>query len=482
MGKESFAGKKILVMGLGRFGGGLDTTEFMHDAGARVTVTDLADAEQLRKSLNQLARYPYIEYHLGGHNESDFKQTDIVVANPAVPPDNRYLAIAEKAGAQITSQIEFFFRLCPALIIAVTGSNGKSTTSALTAHLLRAAGNKDVRKYNDVWLSGNIGTEPLLMLLAKIAADDLVVLELSSFQLEQLAAAALAPKFALLTNLVPNHLDRYITFENYCRAKENIFKLQRCDSVSKAVSVFNIDDEIVSQLFEKYNRQPGRVSLKYSASDVPPQMCENFTLPGRVNISNLAAAMTIAKYFGVGDTDIRNSLGRFKPLPHRLELITRKSGVSWYNDSKATTPQSTIAAIEAFSRPQGGHPAEIRKKPSLIIIVGGYDKGLCFDELALKMAQKTKAIILIGRCAEKIKRSVENAPVGTTGPASIVVKADSLAQAVETANTIADSSDIVLFSPACASYDMFDNFRQRGEKFRELIHALPVTDKSGKKR
>ena len=444
--------KKVLVMGLGRFGGGVDVAKFACDAGAKVTITDLAPAEKLNDSLKQLEEFPDIEYHLGSHNPVDFEQADIIVVNPAVPPDNEFLQIARRHNKLITSQINIFFEMCPAQIIGITGANGKSTTAALTAHLLRAGLGQEGFKYSNVWLSGNIGNEPLLTILEQIGADDLVVLELSSFQIEQLAQIQKAPKVALLTNLTPNHLDRYGTFADYCAAKENIFRFQRAEENFPAVSFFNADDKVSAEWFEKYKQETGRVCLKFSTDDVSKEIRKQFGLPGRANLSNLAAAVAIAKHFGVGDEQIKTYLPKFKPLPHRLELAAEINGVKWYNDSKATTPQSAIASLEAFEEP-------------VIIIAGGYDKNLPFDELGEKIAQKAKAAILIGETAKKISEAIKVRR--STG--AQVHKVTNVLEAVNLASRHAASGDVVLFSPACASYDMFDNFQHRGREFVKLV-------------
>jgi len=313
--KYQLAGKTVLVMGLGRFGGGVDVARFAHRAGAKVIVTDLVSAENLGDSLNRLRDLDDIEFHLGSHTPADFEQADVIVANPAVPVDNKFLQIARRANRFVTSQIGIFFELCPARIIGITGANGKSTTTALTAHLLENTSNKTV------WLSGNIGNQPLLTTLDQIKPDNLVVLELSSFQLEQLADIQRAPDVALLTNLTPNHLDRYGTFENYCAAKENIFKFQKPNDNHPAVSIFNAEDKIAAKWFEKYNNDTDRICIKFSADDVSEELRNCYALPGRANLSNLAAATAIAKYFGIEDDRIKRCLPEFKALPHRLELV-----------------------------------------------------------------------------------------------------------------------------------------------------------------
>ncbi|MFB0554528.1 MAG: UDP-N-acetylmuramoyl-L-alanine--D-glutamate ligase [Phycisphaerae bacterium] len=488
MNTDFFTAKKVLIMGLGRFGGGVDVAEFAVRAGARVIVTDLAPAEQLSDSIDKLEEFPDIEFHLGSHDPADFKQADIIIANPAVSRDNQFLEIARRHNKFITSQINIFFELCQAQIIGITGANGKSTTAALTAHLLKNT-IYDIRHtaYENVWLSGNIGNQPLLTILDKIEPNDLVVLELSSFQLEQLAEIRKAPKVALLTNLTPNHLDRYGTFANYCAAKENIFKFQvhrvgfspsnktwwgkpHPTENSPAVSIFNAEDKIAVGWFEKYSKDTGRICITFSTGDVSKELRNSFTLPGRANLSNLAAAMAVAKYFGIDDNGIEKALPGFKALPHRLELVEEINGVSWYNDSKATTPQSAITALETFDRP-------------VIIIVGGYDKNIPFDGLGQKIAENAKAAILIGQTAQKIalainkslraqRSNLEERGTKDDRLGMRVQIVDSLEKAIHLANQLARSGDVILLSPACASYDMFDNFEQRGQKFTELVREV----------
>lgn len=234
MDRDYFQGKRVLVMGLGRFGGGLDSALFAAKAGATVVVTDLASETELEGSIEKLEGYD-ISFRLGEHREVDFRQTQILIVNPAVPPGNQFVQTARKAGAMVTSQMELFFQLCPARIIGITGANGKSTTTSLTAHLLKSGcGQPDVG-YSDIWLGGNIGHQPLLDIVDQIRDDDLVVLEISNFQLEQLAQVHASPDMALITNLTANHLDRHGTFEAYCRVKEGIFQYQKPTADTLAV-------------------------------------------------------------------------------------------------------------------------------------------------------------------------------------------------------------------------------------------------------
>ncbi|HPS56167.1 MAG TPA: UDP-N-acetylmuramoyl-L-alanine--D-glutamate ligase [Sedimentisphaerales bacterium] len=452
---DFFAGKTVLVMGLGRFGGGIDAADFASKLAREVIVTDKDDEAHLSGSVSRLAGRDNIKFHLGGHQEGDFAKADIVVVNPAVPEDNKFVKIAVEHGRFVTTAMNIFFELCPADIVGITGSNGKSTTTALTYHLLKNAKGQAGFNYRNVYLSGNIGNEPLLALLDNVGPDDLVVLEISSFQSQLLANINKAPRYSLVTNLTPNHLDRHGTFEAYCDAKENLFRLQKCDAGKKAYSFFNAEDKVTMLWFEKYRKQTGRVCAAFDSNNVSVEMKKVYPLPGRANLSNLAAASSVAKAAGVTDQNIINSLGSFKSLPHRLELVAEKKGVRWYNDSISTTPQSSIVALEAFEEPK-------------IIIAGGYDKKLPFNEFTEKIAKSAKAVVVIGNTADTIAKQVkqfENSSV-------IVKKASSLQEAVNLCEQLADSGDVVLLSPACASYDMFINFEDRGNQFANLVRQL----------
>jgi len=454
----TLVGKKVLVMGLGRFGGGVDAVRYAANAGARVVVTDKATPEKLRDSIEQVSDLTGVEFHLGRHDVEDFATADLVVANPAVPLDNEFLQIARRNGKTVTSQVGLFFQSCPAPIIGITGANGKSTTTTLTAHLLDKARTETSHSiYDKVWLSGNIGDRPLLTILDQISPRDLVVLEISSFQVEQLMEVGKAPKVSLLTNLTPNHLDRYGTFDAYCAAKEGLFKFQALDPASPAISIFNAEDEVARMWFRKYRDQQGRRCLQFCADDVDAKLRAVYALPGRANLSNLAAAMTIAKCFGAAERSIRDCLGEFKALPDRLQLVGDRNGVRWYNDSKATTPEGTMVALAAFECPK-------------VLIAGGYDKHTPFDELGRRIVSSAKAVILLGQTARQIAGAIASA--SENGRTIDVQFAGSLAEAVEIANRSAVSGDVVLLSPACASYDMFENYQQRGRLFAELVQRL----------
>lgn len=458
---DALAGRKVLVMGLGRFGGGVDATRFAVKAGALVTVTDMSTEDKLAEAVNELRSQPNVELKLGCHEADDFLSADVIIVNPAVRPDHEMLQMAGEHGKRITSQIALFFLFCPARIVGITGANGKSTTTALTAHLLEHGKKSSSQAtYAHVWLGGNIGHRPLLATLDQVAPEDVVVLELSSFQLEQLAQIGRAPSAALLTNLTPNHLDRHGTFEAYCAAKEAIFQFQKLDEEVPAVSIFNAADPIAMQCFRKYQGQAGRRCLTYSGDDVPESVRDRFGLPGLANLSNLAGAMTIARQFGLDDEAIADALPSFKSLPHRLEPVAEIDGVTWCNDSIATTPESVMVALDALEAPK-------------IIIAGGYDKGVSFEELGRKIANRVKTAILIGQTAAKIAEAIAAGSEGNLK--TEIVQAQSLAGAVQAARRRAVPGDVVLLSPACASYDMFQNFQQRGRQFAKLAGQTEAT-------
>jgi UDP-N-acetylmuramoylalanine--D-glutamate ligase len=287
-----------------------------------------------------------------------------------------------------------------------------------------------------------------------------------------LAEIQRAPDVALLTNLTPNHLDRYGTFEKYCAAKENIFKYQKLDENNPAISIFNTEDEIAAHWYEKYKNDTGRICIKFSADNIIKEIRECYQLPGRANLSNLTAALAIVRNFGVTDESIKKSLPYFKALPHRLELVAEINEIRWYNDSKATTPEGAITALDAFDNP-------------IILIAGGYDKHLPFDEFGKKIAEKAKAVVLIGQTASKIADAIKNyKSIRAKEQKSFTknlksqisnlktIEVKSLSEAVTLAKSLAKSGDVVLLSPACASYDMFENYEQRGRQFAELVKSL----------
>jgi UDP-N-acetylmuramoylalanine--D-glutamate ligase len=455
-----FRGRKVTVMGLGLFGGQAAVTRFLCRLGAKVTVTDLRGPEALRKGVEAIGGFD-VRLVLGRHDEADFTGAEAVVTSPAVPGDSPYLEAARRAGARIESEMNLFFQACRSRwIVGVTGSNGKSTTTALTGEMLAASG-------VPARVGGNIG-KPLIEEVEGIGEEERVVLELSSFQLEDLARLRRSPRVAVVTNVTPNHLDRHKTFEAYLQAKTAIFRFQR----RKDAIVLNADDPVTKGLAE---RAPGRVrwfSLsdglrdgfllaggrlvrRRRGRDEALAEASSLRIPGLFNAANALAAAAAALEAGATPEGVRKAVASFAGIPHRLERVADRRGAAWYNDSIATTPESVLAALSAF---QGG----------VVVIAGGYDKKIDLGAMCSALARRARAVILMGATGPVIAGAIAAAG---GGPA--VAFAASLEEAVGKASALCLPGDAVLLSPGCASYDMFLNFEERGDRFRELVLRMP---------
>lgn len=453
---DELTGKRVLVMGLGRFGGGAGAARFLAQAGAKVTVTDQADEKKLADSIAQLSGLP-ITYHLGGHLEDDFHQADLVVVNPAVKKNNPYLDIARRQGVPLTAEMNLFFTYCPAPIVGITGSNGKSTTTAMIAAVLEAgAGGKARKAYRRVWVGGNIGQENLLSQVGDIQAEDVVVLELSSFMLYDLETIQRSPRVAVVTNIAPNHLDWHGTMEEYVRCKQNILRFQKADDVA-----------ILNRLDEPLQSWAGMIPSQVRWYPPDPVTPIELQVVGFHNQVNASAALVVAEIFGVEPAAARQALASYKALEHRIEFVREVKGVRYYNDSIATTPESVMVAIDAFKEPK-------------VFILGGYDKKVSFTALAehivlapLKQhAEPVMAVVLLGQVREQLFAEIEAAKERYQANFPDCVRAETFEDAVAKAAQMAHSGCVVLMSPACASYDMFVNFTQRGRRFREMVGQL----------
>jgi len=451
-----FRGRRALVMGLGLFGGGAAVTRFLARLGADVTVTDLRSPRVLAPALDSLSGVD-VRTVLGRHDEEDFRSADVVVVNPAVPPSSPFLQIAKRAGARMESETNLFFQACRSRwILGVTGSNGKSTTTALLGAMLRSAG-------FGTFVGGNIG-RPLIEEALEIGEEDRVVLELSSFQLEDLARLRTSPRIGVVTNLTPNHLDRHGTMEAYVEAKKTVFRFQD----DRGTAVLNADDPATRALAPEapgetvffsvegapdaaFGLSGGRLFRRHGGAAETLLEATELRIPGRFNAANALAAGAAAMAAGAGAQAVAAGARSFTGLPHRLERVAERGGVAWYNDSIATTPESAIAALSAF---EGG----------IVLIAGGYDKGLDYGPLCREASSRARAVVLMGATAEVLERELREA-----GGGAETVRAEGLSDAVEKAASLARPGDAVLLSPAAASYDRFLNFQERGERFREKV-------------
>lgn len=466
-----FRDQRVTVMGLGAFGGGVGAVQFLAREGARVTVTDLKPASELEESLAQLAGVPEITLHLGGHRDEDFLQCDLLVASPAVPAESRYLQLARDAGVPVTCEMNLFWERNRGKTVCITGSNGKSTTAALTHALLSATAAPDdagSAAAGVCWLGGNIG-KSLLPAVEEIGPDDWVVLELSSFQLEALAPLRPNPHVAIATNFSPNHLDRHGSLEAYRAAKQNLLRWQTPDRLailnqndadvslwptSARTYWFGRDDEgrqgVFGTGFDAYKR---RALYRNGAREQVLPVGNWLKLPGEHNFQNALAATCAALVIGKTVPAIAAGMNRFAGLPHRLELVAETAGRRFYNDSKATTPEAALEALSAFRTP-------------IVLLAGGYDKQIDLEGLARGIVRPgVKGVSLMGETAGALAALIAAADPAGSVP---VREHDRFEAAFAWAAAQAAPGDVVLLSPGCASYDWFRNYEERGEKFTQL--------------
>jgi len=430
-------------MGLGHFGGGAAAARWLAGQGAVVTVTDLADKTILASALESLAllpmnAVPIAAFHLGGHREEDFRQADLVVVNPAVRPQNPWLAIARQNGVRLTTEIDLFLGACPAAAIGVTGSNGKSTTSAMIAAILQAGGRR-------TWLGGNIGGS-LLDHLDEIEPNDGVVLELSSFQLEYLRSETPVPHICVVTSFSPNHLDWHANMDEYASAKQVLLERQRPNDLA----VLNTHDR---RLASWGHLVRGRL-LPLVADDMLPRL----QVPGWHNRMNAACAATAALGAGCSRDAIDRGLQAFRGLPQRMQIVAEIKGRTFYNDSTSTTPESTIAALESVGKPT-------------ILLVGGHDKGFDFTEMIETIGRLTVGAAFFGEIGPKLHDRLQASHVDCVSIAML-----KLDDALDWCWHISQPGDAIVLSPGCSSHDQFRNFRARGERFSELVGQLPPID------
>ncbi|MCR9201951.1 MAG: UDP-N-acetylmuramoyl-L-alanine--D-glutamate ligase [Planctomycetaceae bacterium] len=467
-----WAGCRVTVMGLGRFGGGVAAVRYLSSCGARVTITDLRSAEELSDSLEQLADVEVEGVVLGEHPDSVFAGRDVLVVNPAVRPGQPDMERFRQLGL-VTSEVELLLSALPAevQVVGVTGSNGKSTTASLIAHFLEAAG-------RTVWLGGNIGRS-LLPDVGQIAAGDVVVLELSSFQLWHLQEAGFAADVAVVTNLTANHLNWHGDMAAYVAAKQVLLARQSL----RQVAVLPADDEKLNgwrvrgrrMMFGDFDSGEEGVFLEDEMLITRQGAMEDAQrtrwpphLAGTHQRKNVAAAMAAAVACGA-PAEVIDTLSEFRPLEHRQQHVATVNGVRFINDSNATTPESTMAALLALSALPGS-AAQPALRADITLIAGGASKGVDFDDLAEAIAACVSHVVLIGETAHALQQQIERAVAAGVG-ACQVQQAESLEAAFRAAVALVSRGGIVLLSPASASFGMFRDYRDRGEQFAKLVRG-----------
>lgn len=449
--------RKVAIIGLGV--SNLPLMEYLYEKKANVTVFDERDIDSISKDImGKITTYGF-GFHFGEDALKNLKGFNVIFRSPSCLPTRKELVDEANNGAIVTTEVELLMKMCPCKILGVTGSDGKTTTTSLINAILKKAG------YN-TFLGGNIGT-PLFTKLPDMKPEDILVLELSSFQL---MGMEISPDIAVITNITPNHLNIHKDYEEYIEAKKNIFKYQD----EKGVLVLNYDNEITRNCEKEANGKVIFFSSKnkldngYIVDEDVIKECEDkirkhilnvedVILRGNHNYQNIATA--IAATSSLVDMDIAvEAIKEFKPVEHRIEFIRELDGVKWYNDSASSSPSRTLSGINAF-------------KEDIILIAGGYDKNLDYTPLAKPIIKKVKSLILIGQTSGKIF-DVVKLELEKENKELDIHMCESLEETIKLAKKVAKPGQVVLFSPASASFDMFKNFADRGNQFKELVKKI----------
>ena len=447
--------KKVLVVGLGR--SGVASAFFLQEHGAKVIVSDSKSEAQLQNEVPALLDRG-ISIEAGRHGERTFRDQDLIVVSPGVPSDQPQLQHARTLGIPVIGEVELAFRFLQGKVLAITGSNGKTTTTTLVGEILAKSGKK-------MLVGGNIGT-PVISLASQSTPESLVVLEVSSFQLESIQQ--FRPWIAAILNITPDHLDRHHTFEAYVDAKARIFENQQAGDLG----VLNADDPTCVGLKSKvkgpllwFSRKQrvesgaflagDQIVFRQNGQEQPVLGRSDIQLKGEHNLENVLAAVSMTMAAGCTPQQVRQAVQEFRAVEHRLEQVSTINGVTFYNDSKATNVDATVKALESF-------PGNIH------IILGGKDKGSDYSVLNPLLRERVKRVYLIGAASDKIASQIAGA--------TTLVRSGTLERAVHQAFDAAASGDVVLLAPACASFDQFENYEHRGRVFKELVRSLtPVT-------
>jgi len=445
-------GKRALVVGLGR--SGVASALFLKSRGARVTVSDSKPEAELRNEILLLLDHG-ITVETGGHGDRTFRGQDLIVVSPGVPFDAPQLEQARALGEPVIGEVELAAQFLPGPIVAITGANGKTTTTTLAGEIIAAG------KFPTL-VGGNIGT-PAISFADQPRSDTWTVLEASSFQLETIVS--FRPRIAVILNITPDHLDRHKTFANYVNAKARIFENQQPGDFT----VLNADDPTTAGLADRTHAQlfwfsrkkevekgslvrSGHILFRDGKGEREIMPLSEIPLKGAHNLENVLAGISIGALVGCQPGQIREAVRNFKAVEHRLEFVAKVAGVDYYNDSKATNVDSTIKALESF-------PANIH------LILGGKDKGSDYSVLNELLRERVKRVYTIGAAAAKIESQI----AGTE-----ILPSQTLENAIRSARESATTGDIVLLAPACASFDQFENYEHRGRVFKEIVHSLAV--------
>ena len=450
-------GKKVAIIGLGV--SNLPLLKYMNNQNAKITIFDEKEEEDIpRKLLEKLDKYN-ANYFFGKNCLENLKNFDIIFRSPSCLPTREELMLEEQRGAIITTEIEMLMKLAPCQIIGVTGSDGKTTTTSLIYSILKKKG------YN-AYLGGNIG-KPLFTKLEEIKPEDKLVLELSSFQL---MGMTVSPNISVITNITPNHLNIHKDYQEYIDAKKNIFKYQD----ENGILVLNYDNEITRECAKEANGKviffssQTKLDNGYIVDEDVIKECDDkvrkhilntddVILRGNHNYQNIATAIAATASLVDIETAVK-AIKEFRPVEHRIEFVEEIDGVKWYNDSASSSPSRTLSGINAF-------------KEKIVLIAGGYDKNLDYTPLAKPIIDKVKTLILIGQTAGKIYEVVKSELEKENKDLDIYM-CETLEETISIAKKNANSGDVVLFSPASASFDMFKNFADRGNQFKNLVRNL----------
>lgn len=457
--KMNWTGTRVLILGAARQGLALARWLSLH--GARVTLSDMRSEADLRLARQSLAEYP-IGWALGGHPLELLDAADVLCLSGGVPLTLPIVVEAVRRGIPLSNDSQIFMEVVPCKTIGITGSAGKTTTTTLVGEMAKNAfGSK-------AHVGGNIG-DPLINYVDNMKADDIAILELSSFQLEQMT---ISPNVAAILNVTPNHLDRHGTMEAYTAAKRRILEFQS----QKDAAILGRDDQGAWSLRNRVSGKlytfslhelddgwdgtylyDGLLNLRDGDAYLPLILREKISLRGDQNVSNVLAAFAIGYAAGFPLDAMLEAAEDFRGVPHRLELVRELHGVRWYNDSTATAPERSIAAIRAFEEP-------------IVLLLGGRDKDLPWEDLMQLVGERVDHVVLFGEAAEKIEKTAER--IGLRENGSKILRVEGLRAAIIKAAEIAEPGDVVLLSPGGTSFDEFKDFAERGERFREWVQEL----------